>query len=97
MKVGHQRLQAFFVHIVSKIADGGGQDKAEEYGAEDDHHFDPFQAGDKGDGEEEDVSGEGNKDSDHQSVFGIEWEVYVVVPNGKQDHQNDDGGEYPPE
>lgn len=56
MKVAGQGLQAFFVHKISKLGQGIGEDKEEKDGHCDDGDFDPFHSCDKGNGQEENVA-----------------------------------------
>lgn len=97
MQVADQGLQAFFVHEVSEISQGGGQDKYQEHGGADDDDFDPFGPGDEGDREEEDVSCEGDEDDDQDGVFYEKGKAFGVEPDGIQHHDGDDGGDDPPE
>lgn len=64
MQMINQCLQAFFVNEISKITEGVGHDKKENGSTGDDGDFDPFHVGQEGDGEEEDVSREGDKNGD---------------------------------
>ncbi len=64
VQVIDQRLQAFLVYEISKITEGVGHDKKENGSTGNDGNFDPFHAGQEGDGEEEDVSRESDENGD---------------------------------
>jgi hypothetical protein len=90
-------LESFFIHVVSEIAEGGGQDKAEKDDGEDDDDFNPFESCEKRDREKEYISGKRDEDDDQHCVFRIEWEVDGIDPDGIEDHNDDDRGDDPPE
>lgn len=97
VEVCDKGLESFFIHIISKIAYCCGEYKAKENGAADDEYFDPFEAGDKGNGEEKDVACEGDKHGDQQGILIIEGKLQGVLPDGVKDEDDDYGGDYPPE
>ena len=86
-----------FVHVISEITEGGSHDKKENNGTEDDGDLNPFLAGDKGEAEEKDISGKGDKDGDEECVLKIKREVDVIVPDGKEHDSDDQECEYPPD
>ena len=97
MKVIDQGLEAFFIHEISKVAEGVGHNKEENRSAGDDGNFDPFHAGQEGDGEKEDVSREGDKRGNQHGVLDKEREGGCIFPDGHQDNNYDDQGADPPQ
>ena len=90
-------MESFFIHIISKIAYCGGEDKAKQNGAADDKYFDPFEAGDEGNGEKKDVACEGDKHGDQQGILIIEGKLQGIEPDGVKNEEDDYGGDNPPE
>lgn len=96
MEMVDQRLQPSFVNIISKIAERGAHDEKENDRTEDDGDLDPFLAGDKGEGQEEDIAGERDKDGDEEGILEIERKIYFIVPDGEENDSDDQEGKNPP-
>lgn len=96
MEMVDQGLQACFVHIISKIAEGGTHNEKENDCTEDDGDLDPFHAGDEGEWQEKDIAGKRDKDGNEESILNIEWEFDVIVPDGEEDDSDDKEGKKQP-
>lgn len=89
MEMGHKCLQSFFIYKIAEVAESSAHDEKEYRCGEDDCHLDPFHAGDEGDGEEKDISGEGDKDGDEEGILSIERKAFCIVPDGEEDDRDD--------
>lgn len=97
MQVGHQGLEALFIHETTEVTEVGGHDKNEDRGYRDDGYFDPFQSGYKGDGQQKDIAGKGDKEDDKEAVLAVEGIGDVFIPDREENDENEDSGEGPPE
>lgn len=96
MQIRHQGLQASFIHEVPEINKGCARDEQKQNGGSNHRHLDPFGPCDKGEGQQKNITGKGDKNDNKHDVLSKEREGRNVDPHRKEGDHNHQEGEDPP-
>lgn len=95
--MGDEYLEALLIKEIAKIPEGGGHNKNEQDGGQDDGHLNPLFTSNEGQGQKKDIAGEGDKEEDEEDILGVEREGGDLEPDGEHDDINDQEGKDPPD